>query len=152
VNISEKKIREFLSFIKLYEYPQAISLDEDGYFSLEIKRNDFYIAFIFRKRLKFYFYKNDQFIMSSEIKNIKDFFSNINYDVYNLLFSSYFEHNDGISYDSLPYETYQFIVPSEIGNINYDTYNKLFSNNFEHNDGINYNSFQKNNNFNRVFL
>ncbi|WP_157159094.1 hypothetical protein, partial [Brachyspira pilosicoli] len=39
VNISEKKIREFLSFIKLYEYPQAISLDEDGYFSLEIKRN-----------------------------------------------------------------------------------------------------------------
>lgn len=84
--ICQKKLKNFLSFIRFHEYPQALSLDDYGYFSLEIKRYDFYAAFIFRKKLNFYLYKNDEFILSSEIKNIEDFFDKLNYDTYINLF------------------------------------------------------------------
>ena len=85
---SERRFREFLKYITdIDEYPYGIALDDDGNFSLEIKKNGYYAVFIFRKKLYFYLSKDDILIMSSEFKNIKNFFEIIKLTVINKLFN-----------------------------------------------------------------
>lgn len=87
VKWSERRFRQFLKYIvDINECPYEIRLD-DGNFSLEIKNNGYHALFIFRKKLYFCLSKDDILIMSSEFKNIKNFFEIIKITVINKLFN-----------------------------------------------------------------
>ena len=88
VKWSEKRFREFLKYIvDIDEFPYEIRLDDDGNFSLEIKNNGYHALFIFRKKLYFCLSKDDVLIMSSEFKNIKNFFEIIKLTIINKIFN-----------------------------------------------------------------
>lgn len=87
---SEKKLKKFLRYISLYKYSYSIGLDDNGYFTLEIKENNYHVLFIFRDRLNFYIYKNNVFMMSAEFENIKSSVTIIKYSLFNILQGSLF--------------------------------------------------------------
>lgn len=86
VKMSKKKLESFLKNINLYKYPSAIGLDDDGYFSLEIKKYNKKIFIIFRKMTYFYLCEKGEIIMSLKLKNFKDFFKIVNLTTYDKFF------------------------------------------------------------------
>lgn len=86
VLISKNQLLSFLEHIEFYEYPKGIGLDDNGYFTLEIDRNNTYAVFIFRDEMHFYYYKDKKLELSLKIQNAEDFFIDINYTKYNELF------------------------------------------------------------------
>lgn len=97
VLMSKNKLLSFLEYINFYEYPKGVGLDDNGYFTLEIDRNDVYAVFIFREKLHFYYYKFKKLEFSLKIQNPEDFFTNINYTKYNELFK-YKEKSNLVNY------------------------------------------------------
>ena len=85
IRISEKCLRKFINIVNFYKYPTGIGLDENGYFSLDLKNKNYFISFSFQSELHLciYNFKKD---FTTKIIKPEDFFKNIDSDIYSDFF------------------------------------------------------------------
>lgn len=68
IRISEKCLRKFINIVNFYKYPTGIGLDENGYFSLDLKNKNYFISFSFQSELHLCIYNAKKDFITKIIK------------------------------------------------------------------------------------
>lgn len=92
IKISEKCLRKFIGIVNFYKYPTGIGLDENGYFSLDLKNNNYFMSFSFQIKLHLCIY-NFQKDFTTKIINPENFFKHVNSYIYSDFFNKKIDDN-----------------------------------------------------------
>ena len=96
IRISEKCLRKFIDIVNFYKYPTGIGLDENGYFTLDLKNKNYFISFSFQNKLHLCIYNFQKEFITKIIKP-EDFFKNVDSNIYYDFFD---KKNDFIATDN----------------------------------------------------